>query len=422
MASAAFVTFITSVDDTPPAFADAVASALHDGGFPSTQSLDKAVPAEVFEVFPAEGERMLTAPKKAFVRRVIEKASAGEQTALAVLPPPPSLFAPPSSPAQLNELFGAGASAEMVASALSTKAPPVDVHDLLSKSAVGALPPMMVLETSVWQAMLADCEQARKLGRKAFTFVDFTASALLPQWLPRDAVGGRRGDSGAFELDPSASTGSLQALTSALQAAVQEPRFLKSIAQWSAIYWRWAPTAVATGQIEMCTVIVYHSVIMRLAEQERLARSQGWIAIQYDTALRKSWARRTQQCDPELCIKTEAGRVVDEVLDVVRSQVQAASSSGSGGHPPAAHSGSAAESVLAKAGAAAQALTKRAEAASKEMSRAERALASREEALHSSSSSGRGKGGKEGKGGKDSKRDRGKSWWQIGNQKKQRWS
>ena len=117
MASAAFITFLTSVDEAPPAFLASVVLALHTGGFPTPQSLNKAVPAEVFEVFPEEGDQKLTAPKKAFVRRVIEKATAPELSQQLVLPAPSS--APPSNIVHLNELFGAGASAEMMAPALS---------------------------------------------------------------------------------------------------------------------------------------------------------------------------------------------------------------------------------------------------------------------------------------------------------------
>ena len=150
---------------------------------------------------------------------------------------------------------------------------------------------------------------------------------------------------------------------------------------------------------------------MRLAEQERLAKTQGWVALQYDIALRKSWSRRCQQCDPNLDIKAECVKVNEDVLETVRAQIAGAalSSAASAGSSRGVSSqslwaGSAAESVLAKAGAAAQAITRRAEAASKEMARAEQSLALREDGLKSATlGNGRRGGGKDSwsKGGKD---------------------
>ena len=84
-----------------------------------------------------------------------------------------------------------------------------------------------------------------------------------------------------------------------------EPRSLRSIPQWSSIYWRYAPAAVATERLDWSSAVAYHATVMRLAEQERLAKTQGWVALQYDVALRKSWSRRCQQCDPNLDIKAE---------------------------------------------------------------------------------------------------------------------
>ena len=394
MASQLFLDFVRTVDAVPPIFVDALASALHLGGFETAESLNLAEASEVFTTFPAEGESALTAPKKAFLRRAIAAASRPAAAS------PGQVLALTQPPAQnldhLNEIFGVGTSAEAVAAALAAKAPPVDVFELLNKIGCGSLPSSMILELAIWQALTADVEHAKKFGRKAFTYVDFTSAPLLPPWLPRDAVGGRKGTQGSLELDPEAGTASLQALSSALQAAVAEPRAFRSISQWSSVWWRYALAAVATEQLDWCSAVAYHATLMRLAEQERLARSQGWVAIQYDVALRKSWSRRCQQCDPNLDIPAECVKINDEVLETVRTQIASAVSSSSSSAGPRGASSSAAESVLAKAGAAAQAITRRAEAASREMAKAEQSLALREDGLKSATVGPGRKGGKDG--------------------------
>ena len=430
MASQLILEFLRAVDSAPPSFVESVALALHQGGFETTESLDMAEASEVFTTFPAEGENILTAPKRAFIRRAIAAASrpvaAPPSQALAVMQPPVQNFD------HLNDIFGSGTSAEAVAAALAAKAPPVDVFELLNKIKCGSLPSSMILELAIWQALTADVEHARKHGRRAFTYVDFTSAPLLPPWLPRDAVGGRKGAQGSLELDPEAGTASLQALSSALQAAVAEPRSLRSIPQWSSIFWRYAPAAVATEQLDWCSAVAYHATVMRLAEQERLAKSPGWVAIQYDVALRKSWSRRCQQCDPNLDIMAECVKVNDDVLETVRAQIAAAASSSSssagfsrGASSHFSRTDSAAESVLAKAGAAAQAITRRAEAASREMAKAEQSLAVREDGLKSATVGGGRRGGKDtwnkgGKGG-DSRKQQKTGHWQA-RSGKQRWS
>ena len=398
-------------------------------GFDLPADLHKADPADVIAAFAAEGEGMLNPARKAFVRRAIERASIKKETFTDTVPAP--------SPAQVSrmdklaEIFGSQVSAEAVAEALSAKPTQVEVHDLLTKANCSALPSMMLLDVSIWQALAADSEVARKRRKLAFTYVDFTAKVMMPPWLPADAVGGKKKRlDGASELDPDSNTISLQALSSALQSAVAEPRALRSMTQWSSIYWRYAPMAVAVGQLSWSSAIAYHATIMRLAEMERLAKTQGWVAIQYDAALRKSWTRRIQQGDPDLDVPKECCKINDEALGAVRVQLGAgaalvSSSSSSATRPgiatTSAWADAAAEGVLAKVGAAAQSMTRRAEAASRELVRAEQALAAREEAMQGPTVGGakQGKGGKAnaGKGGKAGKGQGGGSY-----PKKRKWN
>ena len=207
---------------------------------------------------------------------------------------------------------------------------------------------------------------------------------MAPPWFPADAFNGR---------------------------SATEPKALRSMPQWASIFLRYAPMAAAVGQLPMPSALAYMATVMKLAETERLAKTPGWIAIQYDAALRKSWARRILQGDPDLDIPQECLRINEDVLEAVRVQVNSATSgsktsSSASGPASSSWSDAAAEGAIAKVGAAAQAMTRRAEAASRELANAEQRLASREVALHGQTLSGgkKGTGGKAGSGKNSGKR------------------
>ena len=224
---------------------------------------------------------------------------------------------------------------------------------------------------------------------------------MAPPWLASDAMNGK---------------------------SATDLKAVRSMTMWASIYLRYMPMAVAVGQLSMPSALAYMTTIMKLGETERLAKSHGWIAIQYDQAIRKSWARRIQQNDPELDIPRECVRINEDVLEAVRVQAAAAvvpaqrgSSSTSGAAAPSASiwADTAAEGAFAKVGAAAQAMTRRAEAASRELSRAELSLSAREEAMHGQTVAG----GKHGKGGKSAggKGGKAKQWQKQTGGHKRKW-
>ena len=92
MAAQQLSEFLSAVDPAPPSFVEVVAVGLQRGGFDMPTSLNKADPAEVISMFPAEGEGSLNLAKKAFIRRAIEKATMPlarpPVTAIVPLPPP----------------------------------------------------------------------------------------------------------------------------------------------------------------------------------------------------------------------------------------------------------------------------------------------------------------------------------------------
>ena len=78
----------------------------------------------------------------------------------------------------------------------------------------------------VFQSMWTDTLGARACAppRAQFTYVDLTSKELLPLWLTAESIGGKSTMQDADLLDPSATTGSLSQLATALRAATTNPR------------------------------------------------------------------------------------------------------------------------------------------------------------------------------------------------------
>ena len=233
---------------------------------------------EVIEAFAPEALAKLQPASKAFIRRAIIKAGEKQETstALALLQEPAA-----PRPEQFAELFGSQVSAESVAAAMAARPATVEVHDLLQKADLSSLPSTMLADTAVWQAIFADSEAARKKGKATFTYVDFTARAMLPPWLPVDAVGGKKQKE---HLDPHAGTASLQALSCALQSAVAEPREIRSTSQWASVYVMYAPMAIAVRQMTWSMALGYLGTIMKLLDHcsttARLLLDKCWTTAQ----------------------------------------------------------------------------------------------------------------------------------------------
>ena len=96
--------------------------------------------------------------------------------------------------------------------------------------------------------MEADDKAAEDSGpqRSAFTYVDLTHKDLLPLWMSSEAVGGRTHRPGELEWDLDDDTTSFGALGRAFKGALAKPRSFRSMVQWSEVWNRYAPAAVAT--------------------------------------------------------------------------------------------------------------------------------------------------------------------------------
>lgn len=124
----------------------------------------------------------------------------------------------------------------------------VDVNEKLKEALCSKLPFHLRVDTPVWQLLNAENLAAQLAGRTAFSYVDLTSKAMLPMWMPGDAIGGKT-ITGKCDWDPSASSATIVALGAALKAATQTPKFFRSLAQWNGVFVRYATAAVAMGQL-----------------------------------------------------------------------------------------------------------------------------------------------------------------------------
>ena len=176
---------------------------------------------------------------------------------------------------------------------------------------------------------------------------------------------------------------------------------------------RYAPLAVALGQMSWATVMAHISTVSRMAEEERGAKRPQVLAFLYEAMQRESWARRALQRDSTLNIQAEAAKTDRSVLEAARIRLElVAPSQGMSSGPPS-DGLVAAESALARSTAAATAMQKKAEAAARSLEASQRNLAARERAMGSSARSAGSASGSGGGRGPPSRTPR--------NEKRQRW-
>ena len=114
---------------------------------------------------------------------------------------------------------------------------------------------------------------------------------------------------------------SLAQLSMALQTASTKPRAFSSMAQRLAAWSRYAPMAVAAGQLVWGDVVTYQSTIARISEEERASGGSPLLPVVYDAITREGWARRALQRDPELDIAKEVAKIDTETLQLARSRL-----------------------------------------------------------------------------------------------------
>ena len=123
---------------------------------------------------------------------------------------------------------------------------------------------------------------------------------------------------GELEWDPNADTTSLGALDRAFKGALEKPRYFRSMVQWSAVWNRYTPVAVAMEQLtwpQACLIWIkcFHwqrrNVFLVIVRQ--------WCSW-YDDLLRKSVANRAEWNDKSLDLAVVCGERDKQILEAAR--------------------------------------------------------------------------------------------------------
>jgi hypothetical protein len=222
-------------------------------------------------------------PVQAFLSRVVmalDAAAAADRTAREM--------------ASTNR--GAAGSMSSALSLASALAPPrtCDVPAVLASANLSKLPFVHQLDQSIVDKMNGETQEAKILSRHPFTYVDLTAKEVVPVWLHPEAVGGRITEDDA-ELDGMMQVNSLAKLGAALRSATEGTRFFRTLAQWSASYWRWVPMAVALGHLSWVQALAHNDTICAIVEEEKEEGKGPYLAFLYDDMLRRQLEKRFQK-------------------------------------------------------------------------------------------------------------------------------
>ena len=392
--------FLQGVDATKPApdvLAAAKALLVTKGKLASPAMLDGL---DLDNIKSMDGYAEVELPTKSFLARVmratiaitkaIEAAKTPPVTALVSSPGSTGTTAGPST-AMLNQLMGGSESALKVAAALAGGQKAVDIDEKLKAAHLGQLDFHLKAEAVMWNLLATENAAAGAAvpPRVAFTYVDFTAKEMLPMWIAPDAVGGKMllpGEGDALAADYSNSS-AIGALGAALKSASSSPRFFRSLLQWSTVYWRYAPMAIAMGQLTWNGVLGHYNTIMRLAEECKLDQDGQFLPMLYDDLLRKQMASRAEARDPLLMVEAELQKPNKAVLTAARTRLgtvvaAAGLKKAAPMSTPPQFAASMEQSVVAKQQAALAAATRQANDAQKALQQQQKQFDTRSSALH----------------------------------------
>lgn len=234
-------------------------------------------------------------------------------------------------------LLGPEASAAAIARAMSAGSAQVDIESNLVKAGLQKLGMNLRVQPSLFQLMQADNEAAAKHApaKVPFTYIDFTHKDMLPLWLPSEAIGGHTTRPGEIEWAQEAQTSasSLAALGRALKGAMEKPRWFRSMSQWSAVWMRFAPVAVAMGQWTWPRVLAHSDQMYQLAEEARANGASPSVVFIYDDLLRKSIATRAEWSDATLDLDTVFNEIDKKILEAAKSRLTQMGVGASGAPP-----------------------------------------------------------------------------------------
>ena len=346
-----------------------LAKKLTEAHYTGPVTLVEATATEVLEALTG-----VAGADASFVRRVVAKANElakinAASLQLAVVSPHGGSVVQPEVVANIHSMFGNEASALQLAEQLASTSARPDVSAMLEKASLQDMPEVFSPAEELFRALHGASEAAKKAGRKAFTFIDFTHAALLPEFLPPEAVGGRTQVAGADEV-LAGYTGNLGQLSGALKALTTSPRMLRNMTQWSLAFSRYAVVAIAAEQVDWKFVTMHTQNVLRVSIE-----NNSTVGILYDELLRKNWARRASKNDSSLDISAEAADISMKTVELAKSRVSLVTKAAglkTGSEGAASSSNGAlekAEDVMSKQIALATRVTKQAEQAIQRMQR-----------------------------------------------------
>ena len=249
------------------------------------------------------------------------------------------------------------ASGLSLASALAPPggSPTADTTALLAVAGCSKLPYHLQAEQSLWDTLQNHTTTAVSQGKTPFAFVDLTDKAVLPVWLPVEAIGGRFTfqEGGEATLSTDSSVASLGELSKALKTATSTSRFFRTTAQWVASWDRYSVVAVGTNQMTWSAVHAHRDQVMKLVEAERIQGKSPYLAFVYDVLHRTNIARRANRKDPELDLEKEFSTLDKECLEVARARLDSVLlEAGLKGKAPVQGTGTPAPSAAPSAGQA----------------------------------------------------------------------
>ena len=318
---------LEQVDDTPvPELVDNLAKKLVDGNWSTPESI---VGCSVDDLVASLGT--LSPQEKAFAKRTLEdaelKAQVRKQLTLAsqsTAPQPQQqqqqlqVQAHPDLTQELRAILGNEASALRVADALAAGGGGrPDIGDAMKKIGLSKLPDSFNVEQDVYFALHLDNAAAKKSGRTvAFTYIELTSQAVLPIYMPPEAVGGKT-SLASDEVGMGGYSGNLAQLGQALKSLTSSVRCFRTMSQWSTAFIRYSVAAMAMEQVTLDWVVCHQQMVMRIAIEETTM-----VAILYDELQRKAWARRSSRGDSSLNLIEEVTTKSLSSLELAKSRVK----------------------------------------------------------------------------------------------------
>ena len=180
----------------------------------------------------------------------------------------------------MQNLLGNETSALAVAEALAAGRDSVDVAQMLKDAKLSGVTDACCPGKDVFAALSTAQKAAQKNGEKAFSYVELTHAAILPEYLPPEAVGSKTTLPGQDEV-LAGYTGTISQLSQTLKAITTAPRCFRNLRQWVSAFSRYVVAAVSSEQVGWDWVNVHIPTVTRVSLEY-----SPMVAILYDEVRR----------------------------------------------------------------------------------------------------------------------------------------